>query len=103
MEKSDCFTLSFFDEEYRDALNFCGTHSGRDVNKIEKTGLTPIEGSKGVVLFSEARMVIEARKIYFQDLNPANFLDGSIEDNYPEKDYHRLYLGDIIRVLKKKK
>jgi flavin reductase (DIM6/NTAB) family NADH-FMN oxidoreductase RutF len=103
MEKSDHFTLSFFDEEYRDALNFCGTHSGRDVNKIEKTGLTPLTSSKGVVFFNEARMVIEAKKIYFQDLNPENFLNGSIEENYPEKDYHRMYLGEIIRVLKKKK
>jgi flavin reductase (DIM6/NTAB) family NADH-FMN oxidoreductase RutF len=103
MEKADHFTLSFFDEEYRDTLNFCGTHSGRDVNKIEKTGLTPIEESEGLVLFDEAKMVIEARKIYFQDLNPENFLDNSIEDNYPEKDYHRMYLGEIIRILKKKK
>jgi flavin reductase (DIM6/NTAB) family NADH-FMN oxidoreductase RutF len=102
MEKSDYFTLSFFTEKYRSVLNFCGTHSGKEINKIEKTGLTPVEGSKGVVFFDEARLVIEARKIYFQDLNPENFLDDSIDDNYPEKDYHRLYLGEIIRVWKKK-
>jgi flavin reductase (DIM6/NTAB) family NADH-FMN oxidoreductase RutF len=102
MEKSDCFTLSFFDEEYRDVLNFCGTHSGRDVDKIEKTGLTLLMGSSGVPFFDEARLVIEAEKIYFQDLNPKNFLDDSIEDNYPEKDYHRLYIGEIVRIFKKK-
>jgi flavin reductase (DIM6/NTAB) family NADH-FMN oxidoreductase RutF len=102
MEKSNYFTLSFFEEKYRDVLNFFGTHSGRNVNKIEKTGLTPQKGSKGVPFFDEARLVIEARKIYFQDINPGNFLDDSIDDNYPEKDYHRLYIGEIIRVLKKK-
>jgi flavin reductase (DIM6/NTAB) family NADH-FMN oxidoreductase RutF len=102
MEKSDYFTLSFFEEKYKDVLNFCGTHSGRNINKIKKTGFTPLVGSKGVPFFDEARMVIEARKIYFQDLNPENFLDDSIEDNYPEKDYHRMYLGEIIRVLKRK-
>jgi len=103
MEKSDYFTLSFFTEKYRSVLNFCGTHSGRDVNKIEKTGLTPLEGNNGVVFFDEARLVIEARKIYFQDLNPENFLDDSIDENYPEKDYHRMYLDEIIRVLKSRK
>ena len=102
MEKSDCFTLSFFDEEYRDVLNFCGTHSGKDVDKIEKTGLTLLMGSSGVPFFDEARLVIEAKKIYFQDLNPKNFLDDSIEDNYPEKDYHRMYMGEIIRIFKKR-
>ena len=103
MEKSDCFTLSFFDEEYRDALDFCGTRSGRDVDKIKKTGLTPVKGIKGVPFFDEARLVLETRKIYFQDLDPRNFLDDSIEDNYPEKDYHRMYMGEIIRVLKSRK
>jgi len=102
MEKSDYFTLSFFEEKYRSVLNFCGTHSGRNINKIKKTGLTLLVGSKGVVFYDEARMVIEARKIYFQDLNPENFLDDSIDDNYPGKDYHRLYLGEIVRVLRKK-
>jgi flavin reductase (DIM6/NTAB) family NADH-FMN oxidoreductase RutF len=101
MEKSDYFTLSFFEEKYRSVLNFCGTHSGRDVHKIERTGLTPIEGNNGVVFFDEARLVIEARKIYFQDINPENFLDDSIDDNYPKKDYHRMYVGEIIRVLVK--
>jgi flavin reductase (DIM6/NTAB) family NADH-FMN oxidoreductase RutF len=101
MEKSDNFTLCFFTEKYRDVLNFCGTHSGRDVDKIEMTGLTPLEGSNGIVFFDEARLVIETSKIYFQDLNPENFLDDSIDGNYPKKDYHRMYIGEIDRVLKK--
>ena len=94
MEKSDNFTLCFFTEKYRDVLNFFGTHSGRDVDKIEKTGLTTLEGSNGIVFFDEARLVIETSKIYF--------LDDSIDGNYPKKDYHRMYMGEIDRVLKKR-
>ena len=40
-EKKDEFTLSFFDEKYRHALNVCGSVSGRDVNKVQESGLTP--------------------------------------------------------------
>ena len=46
MEKSPVFTLSFFAEQYRPALEFCGAHSGRDVNKIAQTGLTPAFGEE---------------------------------------------------------
>lgn len=95
IESTDKFTLSFFEEKYRDALRFCGTSSGRDVDKIAASGLTPVESKEGIVHFNEAKLVIECRKIYFQDLNPGNFLDPSIEKNYPNKDYHRMYIGEI--------
>lgn len=97
MEKADTFTLSFFDEEYRDALVLCGTKSGRDIDKAAATGLTPVDGNlEDTTAFKEARLVIECRKIYFQDLVPKNFVDPSIDENYPQKDYHRMYFGEII-------
>lgn len=101
MEKSDTFTLSFFGEEYRKVLNFCGSKSGRDIDKAAATGITPVEGSSGSVYFSEARLVIECRKIYFQDIDPANFIDPAIDRNYPMKDYHRMYVGEIVGCLQK--
>lgn len=97
VERSDAFTLSFFDESYRQALEVCGTKSGREINKAEATGLTPVSGTRpGTTYFSQARMVIECRKIYFQDLIPEHFLDASIDAMYPEGDYHRMYVGEII-------
>ena len=101
MEESDTFTLTFFDEKYRDALKFCGTKSGRDVDKMAATGLTPVPSKCGSVHFAEARLVIECRKLYVHDLDPAEFLEAAIEEEYPEKDYHRMYIGEIVRCLKK--
>jgi flavin reductase (DIM6/NTAB) family NADH-FMN oxidoreductase RutF len=101
MENSDTFTLSFFGEEHRKALDFCGTKSGRDVDKIAATGLTPIEWKNQAVYFEQARLVLVCRKVYQQDLDPKLFLDPSIETNYPKKDYHRVYIGGILQVLSK--
>ena len=36
MDKEDHFSLCFFDKEYRPALSFCGSHSGRDCDKIDE-------------------------------------------------------------------
>ena len=41
IEKNELFTMSFYPEEYRKALSFCGTKSGRDYDKAKETGLTP--------------------------------------------------------------
>jgi flavin reductase (DIM6/NTAB) family NADH-FMN oxidoreductase RutF len=98
MEDHRSFSLSFFSEDYRRVLEYCGSHSGRHVNKIERSGITPVEGSIGDVYFDEARLVIECRKLYAQDIDPSAFLAQTLVDIYPEKDYHRFYIGEIAKV-----
>jgi len=95
------FTLSFFDERYRDALMLCGTKSGREVDKAKATGLTPVSDAPGVVYFEQARLVLQCRKLYWQDFDPANFVEPAIEEEYPNKDYHRVYVGEVVRCLVK--
>lgn len=99
LEQYPAFTLTFFDERYRAALNFCGSRSGRDVNKAAATGLTPITGVTGAVYFAEARLVLECRQLYAQDLDPTGFRDPTVpQEVYPQHDYHRLYVGEIVQV-----
>ena len=100
MENNELFTMSFFPEKYRDALKYCGSHSGRDTDKAGETGLTPFEPSTGVVAYEEAILILECRKLYFGDFQPERFLDAKIEGLYPEKGYHRMYIGEIEKVLK---
>jgi flavin reductase (DIM6/NTAB) family NADH-FMN oxidoreductase RutF len=96
MEQYPTFTLSLLPDRYRQALNFCGTKSGRDVDKVAATGLTPIAGrSVAAPAFDEAELIIECRQIYVDDYAPEKFLDPKIDDNYRLKDYHRLYYGQI--------
>ncbi|HKL20649.1 MAG TPA: flavin reductase [Tichowtungia sp.] len=100
VEKEEIFTLSFFDESYRTALNFCGANSGRDCDKADETGLTPMPTENGSVAFEEARLIVECRKMYFQDLDPAHFLDPAIEKCYPKQDVHRLFAGEVVQALR---
>lgn len=102
MEKAEYYTLSFFDETHRDTLRFCGTKSGRDVDKMSETGLTAAIAESGAVYFSEARLVLECKKIYIHDLDPGHFLNGAIHDEYPDQDYHRMYIGEVVRCLMKR-
>ncbi|MHA1473645.1 MAG: flavin reductase family protein [Promethearchaeota archaeon] len=99
-EESDVFSLNFFEEKYRSVLNLCGSKSGRDIDKMKEPGLTPIE-ENGCVYFEEARLVIICKKVYYQDLIPAQFLDPIIDSHYPNQDHHRMYFGEILSVYRK--
>ena len=99
VEKYDNFTLCFFDKKHREALKICGTRSGRTTDKMKATGLTPLETSSGNIYFEEARLVLECRKVYYDDINPSFFLDPSIDHLYPQNDYHRMYIGFINNCL----
>lgn len=98
MEHASFFTLTFFAEQYREILRFCGSQSGRDTDKIAATGLIPKASPSGGVLFSQAYLAFECRKIYHSDIDPLMFLDHAIGKNYPKKDYHRMYIGEIIHL-----
>lgn len=96
----DDYTLSFFEEKDRKILQFCGTKSGRDHDKISETGLVPLETEAGNIYFEQARLVLECRKIYQDDMKAEHFVRPEIaKKNYPKNDFHRFYFGEIINVL----
>ncbi|NHK30984.1 MAG: flavin reductase family protein [Asgard group archaeon] len=101
LEKNDNFTLSFFTKDYRDVLNFCGTNSGRDVNKMTEVDLTPLE-EQNTVYFEEAKIVLICKKLYSHDFNPEILPEFVKEKVYKSGDYHRLFIGEILTCYKRK-
>lgn len=96
-EKEDFFTVSFFSDEYKKALAFCGRNSGRDVDKAKETGLTP-KAIDGSMSFEQAEIVLLCKKLAFQDIKPEGFIDPTIDNTcYAAKDYHRMYIGEIVK------
>lgn len=99
LQKNDRFSLTFYDgEKYRNALNICGSKSGRDCDKMKEAGLTPVFAD-GTVYFEQASLVLVCRKLAEQPMDPACFIDPAIESHYPARDYHRIFVGGITKVL----
>ena len=100
MDNNDLFTVSFFPDGYRKALNILGTKSGRDCDKIAESGLTQFF-PEGTVAFEEANMIFICKKLHGgQQLDPEVFKDNCLDSmNYPKKDYHYYYTGEIIKIL----
>ncbi len=100
LNDSEYFSCSFFSEDYREALAFCGKYSGRDVDKAKECNLTPAF-AENAPYFEKADTVIVCKKLYVQDMTEDSFFDKSLLSNYSNDDYHRVFVGEIVKVLKK--
>ena len=96
MEKNEFFTASFFDEKYRQALGFCGSHSGRDCDKCAETGLTP-EFMDGTTSFKEAKLILVCRKIYSQDMD-VSLMAEDVKPANGSDPIHKQFIGEIVKV-----
>ena len=98
MEKNDYFSLSFFGGEYKKELGICGSKSGRDIDKMLETGFTPIDLQNAVGI-EQAKVNVVLKKLAFQDMKPDGFIDEDIMGNYANNDFHRVYIGEIVKVI----
>jgi flavin reductase (DIM6/NTAB) family NADH-FMN oxidoreductase RutF len=99
LDKNDYFTLCFFDGGHKKELGYLGTHSGKDEDKIRAVGFTSTSEEEYSYI-NEAKMILICRKLYRQTMKEECFLDKSVvEDCYPKKDFHDLYIAQIEKVL----
>jgi len=102
INSSPSFTLSFLTEKDKKILDYCGRYSGKHVDKIKETGLVPFETDLKNIGFEQSRLFFECRKLYSDDLKAEHFIDKEIpQQNYPTKDFHRFFIGEIVKCWKK--
>lgn len=97
MEKHDYFSLNI--PTNKKVHNICGSKSGRDIDKTKACNLTPVF-SNDTVYFEECEMVFICKKIYKTEFDPNRFLAPEIQKLYPLRDYHNVYIGEIIKAYK---
>lgn len=99
VDNADSFSLTFFDESFRETLSYLGTKSGRDEDKIEKSNLTVIHDNNAPY-FQEANISIFCRKLFAQEYKSESFIDQELNEKiYPNTDHHTLYIGEVIKIL----
>lgn len=98
VDAAERLTLSFFDDKYRKSLEYCGTHTGRDGDKIAAAGLTRCLTDNGTPALAEARLILECRKMYADNLRADRFLEPALAKKwYPNEDFHTFYVVEIER------
>lgn len=100
LKENDTFSINVFPRELRKAVAYIGTHSGRDEDKVAATGLDVAFTDNQTPVFTQARLVIECRKIYDHDLDRNKFSE-SLIGNYAQKKFqgvvpHTVFFGEIL-------
>ncbi len=98
VDKNDKFSITSFGEERRNELAYLGKVSGKQEDKISKAGLT-VAFDDGVPYISEGNIILICKKLYETEINPVLFTDKSIDNFYPEKDYHTQYIAEVEKIL----
>lgn len=97
MMANDVFTVSFFKDKRIHSV--MGTKSGRDIDKVASTGLTPIFSDEGIT-YKEAEETFYLKKILFQQLDTSSFSDEAkkfYKDYNDKNDIHYMFVGKIIK------
>ncbi len=98
MDKEEYFTISFYPEEYKNVLMVLGSKSGRDIDKMNDSGLTP-KAVENSMTFEEAEVTLLCRKLFKQKLDPENILDEKCKAFYVGDAEHDMYIGEVVGIL----
>ena len=100
IDNGEFFSMSFFDEKYRDAMSYCGKESGRNVDdKFKGAGLTPAF-RHNIPYPDEANLVLLCRKMAAVPITEDTFVDPQIMPKwYSDNDMHVMYVGEIIEAV----
>lgn len=97
IERTGDFTVNVLKQGMDEIADYCGSVSGRDVNKFNEMNLTLGSGKKvtsPVIL--ECGIHFECKVSYKTELIPTALPPNITEKSYPNDDYHTLYYGEIV-------
>lgn len=100
MDANEFFTVSFYQEEYRQILGVLGSKSGRDMDKMKESGLTPVQAGESMS-FKEAEVTLVCRKLFKQQLDVANMPEDVAKAMYEGQAPHDMYIGEIVNIIRK--
>ncbi|MBP5555706.1 MAG: flavin reductase [Lachnospiraceae bacterium] len=100
MDSNEFFTVSFYPEEYKQILGVLGSKSGRDMDKMKDSGLTPVSAGKSMS-FKEAEITLVCKKMFKQELDVANMPADVAKAMYEGQAPHDMFIGEIVDIIRK--
>ena len=104
VEAQEYFTVSVLSAEHKKTtMVYCGTKSGRDVDKFKDCELTVAYGAGDAPYVEEAEWVLVCRKLYAQDM-AGEFVNGDervLSFYGAHGNWHKMYVGEVVEAYKK--
>ncbi len=102
VEETGDFTVNVPPEGFDHVIEFCGTRSGRLVDKVKELGLR-VEGSKVVKSPSlmDSKITLECKVIFKKDIESDDVPSHVRDRFYSKNDYHTCYFAEIVNVVRR--
>jgi flavin reductase (DIM6/NTAB) family NADH-FMN oxidoreductase RutF len=100
LDNYEFFSISFMGKDYKNALNYCGSHSGRDVDKVKEAGLT-WNYKHSIPFIDEGDFVFICHKLSATRITEDSFISPDVKNWYADGDMHTMYVGEIMDFLAK--
>jgi flavin reductase (DIM6/NTAB) family NADH-FMN oxidoreductase RutF len=99
LAESDSFTVNVPSPDLYDAVTFCGSRSGRNVDKFAECNMTA-EASQAVATpgIAESPVIYECRIVHTTDVINGTLDPQIVAGAYASGDFHRIYHGEILAV-----
>lgn len=98
IDSNDFISISFLGSQYRDALNYCGSHSGKDEDKLANAGLN-WNYKLSIPFIDEGNLILLCRKLSATKITKDSFIAPDIAKWYADNDMHTMYVAEILEVL----
>lgn len=102
IDQNETFSMTFFDEKYKNDLKYFGAVSGKQEDKFKVSGLT-VNNHQGVPFVDEGNFVLVCKKMAAVPINKDSFIDMGLDEkwysNADKDNYHTMYIGEITEVL----
>ena len=101
VDAGDRLSVSVLNDSHRELLSYFGSVSGRDEDKIAKSGLALSE-EEGIPYFADSEIAFLCRKLYAQPMDASFLLEPEIDKLwYPNGNWHTMYIVEIEKLLMK--
>ena len=98
IKESGEFVINLTTSKMVRETDFCGVRSGRDMDKMHGSGLTPKYLDKGIT-FEEAKYTLVCRKLFKQQLAIENIPEEVVDTYYKKDAPHDMYIAEVLEIL----
>jgi len=100
LEETGDFTVNVPPEDFDNVIEYCGTRSGRNVDKVKELGLK-VEDSRAVKSpgLAASPVTLECKIVFKKDIESHDVPSHVRDRFYSKDDYHTCYFAEIVNIV----
>lgn len=98
IENADDFTVTLPFSDMSEPLMFCGTHSGKDIDKLKGANIVTLPAQKvsSPIIEAKSARYYECKIVQASAMDKNRLEPKCIQEFYKDNSYHTYYFGEVV-------